>query len=131
MFIGAVAKALPKKLSHRILKKQKREALLLLFDRHCGRARYDFYLRLQKSVELLRSETSNLINETIEAIEEAIQKGLRQREDGTKSIDSALRLLEKEHQQLQNIRGEFDEMKMLVIDTMNILASNKGVLTNE
>lgn len=51
--IGTVAMSLPAKHSHRLPRKSKKEDLLMLFDRHCGRVRCDFYLRLQKSVNAL------------------------------------------------------------------------------
>lgn len=54
VLFGTFAKILPRKISHRITIRQNREKLLELFDRHCGRVRYDFYLRLQKSFNSLR-----------------------------------------------------------------------------
>jgi len=105
MFFGAVSKALPRKLSHRLLKKSKKEELLMLFDRHCGRVRYDFYLRLQKSVGALSCSIDDVIGETLEAIEAGIEKAILQLRGGKEGLEEVLSRLSKK-QSLIGVTGE-------------------------
>ncbi len=73
ILVSALARSLPRKFSHRWLRKSKREELMLLFDRHCGRVRYDFQLRLQKSTNALSLEVERVVGETMRSIERAIE----------------------------------------------------------
>jgi GTPase SAR1 family protein len=110
MFIGLFAKSVPKKLSHHLLRKKHREQLLRLFDRHCGRVRYDFYLRLQKSVNALRLEVDRLVTETIEAIQGAIEKAAEIHDSGTEALASAVQGLDQRACILQAAGARLEEV---------------------
>lgn len=110
-FRGSLSRALPKKISHRILKKQKREELLTLFDRHCGRVRYDFFLRLQKSTNMLRSGITGLIDDTMEAIDGAIGRAARKREESEGDLTSSITMLDVEKARLEVELEELTRLK--------------------
>jgi len=100
VIFGAVTKALPRKLSHRLLKKSKKEDLLMLFDRHCGRVRYDFYLRLQKSVGILSLGVDDVIGETLRAIESGIEKAVERLRGGKEDLGAVLESLRERQRRL-------------------------------
>ncbi len=106
MFTGFLSRALPKKISRRVLRKQKEGELLMLFDRHCGRVRYDFYLRLQKSVNALRSKVDDVIRETLETIEEGIGKAISLRESGAEQVESSIEELQRYRSELERFLNE-------------------------
>ncbi len=83
--MGAITKMLPKGLSRRLIRKKRREELLTLFDRHCGRVRYDFFLRLQKSVDVLSFRVDEVIEGTLQAIEGGIEKALSEIKEGAEA----------------------------------------------
>lgn len=99
IIFGAISRLLPKGLSRRLVRRRQREELLTLFDRHCGRIRYDFLLRLQKSVDALSCQVDEVIKGTLEAIESGIEKALREMEEG----EVQLRAAQKELRQRQEV----------------------------
>lgn len=90
VIFGVISRMLPKGLSRRLVKKKQREELLTLFDRHCGRVRYDFFLRLQKSMHALSYRVEEVIRETMEAIQTGIEKAVRQLDEGAEKHQEAL-----------------------------------------
>ncbi|MDI7251534.1 MAG: dynamin family protein [Actinomycetota bacterium] len=86
IIFGAISRMLPRGLSRRLIRRKQRAELLTLFDRHCGRVRYDFFLRLQKSVNALSCRVDEVIQGTLEAIEIGIEKALREMEEGAGRI---------------------------------------------
>jgi len=110
MFFGAVTKNLPRKLSHRILARQNREKLLELFDRHCGRVRYDFYLRLQKSFNSLRVRVRDMVDETMGAVEGSIRRAVDKKSRGEESLLPELRALDDYLESLQEICERLQEL---------------------
>jgi exonuclease VII small subunit len=90
VIFGVISRMLPKGLSRRLVKKKQREELLTLFDRHCGRVRYDFFLRLQKSMHALSYRVEEVIRETMEAIQTGIEKAVRQLDEGAEMHQEAL-----------------------------------------
>lgn len=89
MVIGALTRMLPRGLSRRLIRKRRREELLTLIDRHCGRVRYDFFLRLQKSVGVLSFRVDEVIQGTLEAVERGIEKALREIREGADALRKA------------------------------------------
>ncbi len=111
-FLGsAFTKALPKRMSNQLLKKKAREQFLDLFDRHCGRVRYDFFLRLQKSTQALKGQVNELIQETMYAIESSIDQALRMREEGGKNLESSIERLEKRKLSLGERREDLKPLR--------------------
>lgn len=116
VLFGAISKALPKKLSRRLLRKSKKEELLMLFDRHCGRVRYDFFLRLQKSVGVLTYSLDDVIRETLDAIEGAIEKAMRQLQEGREDTGAVLDALRKRQSRIDHAVEELDRLRDLALE---------------
>jgi GTPase SAR1 family protein len=111
MFWSVVSKSLPKRVSHRILRKRAREQLLVLFDRHCGRVRYDFFLRLQKSALILKDRVNELIGETLQSIESSIGQAIRLREQNGGDLRGELDQIERRRLDLTQARGRLAELR--------------------
>ncbi len=120
MFIGAITKSLPKKLSHRLLKKSKKGDLLMLFDRHCGRVRYDFYLRLQKSVGVLSYSVDDVIRETLGAIEEGIDKAVSQLKGGRESLSAVMERILARQSQIDAARQELSGLMEEIMESSDV-----------
>jgi len=120
VLFGAISKALPKKISQRILKKRKREELLMLFDRHCGRVRYDFYLRLQKSVDALAYSVDEVIRETLQAIEAAIGEALRQLRGGRENIHAVLGKLGERQSRIEEAGRELAALMDTIMEGSDV-----------
>lgn len=103
MFFGAITRTLPRRLSHHILARQNRERLLELFDRHCGRVRYDFFLRLQKSFNALRVRVFDMVEETIGAVEGSIERAVEKRRQGEEDIRPELQALDLYLERLREV----------------------------
>lgn len=116
VLFGAISKALPRKLSQRLLKKSKKEELLMLFDRHCGRVRYDFFLRLQKSVGVLSYSLDDVIRETLDAIEGAIEKAVLQLQGGREDTSAVLDALRKRQLRIDNAVEGLNRLRGLVLE---------------
>ncbi len=110
MIIGTVVRSLPRKLSHRLLRKSKQEDLLMLFDRHCGRVRYDFYLRLQKSVNSLVCAVDEVIGETLDTIEAGIARAVEQLNTEGRDIEAALAGLRERRERLHSARVRLERL---------------------
>lgn len=123
VIFGAVAKAMPRKLSHRLLKKSKKEDLLMLFDRHCGRVRYDFYLRLQKSVGILSLSVDDVIGETLKAIESGIEKAFERLRGGREDLDEVLERLRERQSRLARADEELAGLMEEVMEVTDAPAS--------
>ena len=70
--IDLMRKALPKSLAHKLILKESREKAKMLVDMHCGKARYDFSLRME---QLMRNYRLN-VTETVESIQSNVLKAL-------------------------------------------------------
>jgi len=110
MFIGAFTKVMPRRISHRILARQNREKLLELFDRHCGRVRYDFFLRLQKSFDSLRVMVYDLIEGTMGSVEKSVDRAVGLREHGEKDVASSIRELDGYLRKMQEVRETLEAL---------------------
>lgn len=110
MFFGAFTKVMPRRISHRILARQNREKLLELFDRHCGRVRYDFFLRLQKSFNSLRVLVYDLIEGTMDSVENSIKRAVDLRELGEQDVSASLKGLDEYFRRLLEVRESLDEL---------------------
>jgi hypothetical protein len=114
IFMSTVTKSLPKKLSRRIMVNQNRGKLLELFDRHCGRVRYDFYLRLQKSFNSLRVRVYDLVEGTMESVEGSIKRAMERRESGAKDLHPAVEELDSYLLQLEMVRKNLEELNTTI-----------------
>ncbi|MDA8273092.1 MAG: dynamin family protein [Deltaproteobacteria bacterium] len=100
-------RALPKMLGHKLIVKEAKEKAEMLIDRHCGKARYDFSMRLDK----LMRNYHTLMTETIDTIQNNVLKAL---EAGIVSK--------------QDVALESESLEKRVRDKINILKGTKEFL---
>lgn len=112
MFVGALVRLLPGFISRRFVKRKWEKELMVLFDRHCGRVRYDFYLRIQKSFNALRLRVMEVVEKTIETVEEAVRRATEERErsegevrDRIAQLNGAVSFLEAMLRRLDGLEG--------------------------
>ncbi|MHB8232401.1 MAG: dynamin family protein [bacterium] len=79
--IDFMRKTLPKALAHKLILKEAKEKAKMLVDMHCGKARYDFSLRMER---LMRNYRLN-VADAVESIQSSVLKAL---EAGTASRQS-------------------------------------------
>ncbi|NPV58752.1 MAG: hypothetical protein HPY75_03690 [Actinobacteria bacterium] len=96
--------------------KSKKEELLMLFDRHCGRVRYDFFLRLQKSVGKLSHRLDAVIRETLEAIEGGIEKAVLHLQGGQEDTGAVLDGLRERQRRIERASRELTGLMDLVLE---------------
>lgn len=118
MFAGAVTKVLPKKLAHHALRRQKVDEVQHLFERHCGRVRYDFFLRLQKSFASLGLRVSEMVDEVMDGIEGAMKEAALIKESSSADIVEALERIKLEEAALEQGRNEINRLKGILNEMM-------------
>jgi len=70
--IDLMRKALPKALAHKLILKEAKEKAAMLVDMHCGKARYDFSLRMER---LMQDYSLNVI-ESVDLMQSNVLKAL-------------------------------------------------------
>jgi hypothetical protein len=96
--------------NRRIIKKSGRN-MVQMIDVQSGRMRYDFIERLTKSKNVFRLEMMKKIDATISGIENAIEKGIRQRSGGEGEIEARLSRLSGELMKMDGIRSELTSIR--------------------
>ncbi|MFQ5686279.1 MAG: dynamin family protein [Candidatus Scalindua sp.] len=84
---------MPKSISRKMVLKEMMELVASEVGRNCGRTRSSLATRIGSTFNQYTKEISNLGNELIENIEQAIQKGMEIRRDSTESIRKELTTL--------------------------------------
>ena len=85
--------------------------MVQMIDVQSGRMRYDFIERLTKSKNVFRLEMMKKIDATISGIENAIEKGIRQRSGGEGEIEARLSRLSGELMKMDGIRSELTSIR--------------------
>jgi GTP-binding protein EngB required for normal cell division len=96
--------------NRRIIRKAGRN-MVQMIDIQSGRMRYDFIERLTKSKNVFRLEMMKKIDATISGIENAIEKGVRQRSGGEGEIETRLSRLSGEVVKMDGIRSELTSIR--------------------
>ncbi|HTP67199.1 MAG TPA: dynamin family protein [Geobacteraceae bacterium] len=104
MFTSSVLLALPRFISDRLILKRMKEHVQEMVDMQSGRVRYDFAVRLDKSVQAFRREMLRRIEATVENIETALEKGTRLRDSGEREFSSRSKTLQEAVAKLDEIR---------------------------
>ncbi|MGO9482073.1 MAG: dynamin family protein [Candidatus Kryptoniota bacterium] len=79
----AIVKMLPGGLAKHLIHRKELDTLRVEFDRQCGRARYDFIRRIDKSMMKVGNTLSDIVNEHLEKIEKIIADAMAIREKTT------------------------------------------------
>jgi len=80
------------------------------FDRHCGRARYDFHQRVIKSIYDYENKLDETLESTITGIEKALSKALNEKEKKEDDQNKAKEKLRKEEQKLEEVSKKLENV---------------------
>ncbi len=105
MFVRALVRVFPKSFSRRLIRRKWEKELSVLFDRHCGRARYDFCLRIQKSFDLLRLRVMEVVDKTVEKVEEAVRMATEEKNRSEMGVRDRLSRMDQNIQFLEDTLG--------------------------
>jgi len=90
----AIVKKLPKRIAQGLIYRKAKETLTIELDRQCGRIRYDFVQRLDKSVLHLRQLLSESVATHLAKIETIISEALVLREKSSAEVQDKIKDLE-------------------------------------
>ncbi|WP_025209643.1 dynamin family protein [Hippea sp. KM1] len=98
-----------KKIAYRHIK----NTTIELFDRHCGRVRYDLTKRVRETTFRFKDQLKDKLDLTIEAIEGALKKAIEIKKENQakanqilKTIENNTRLLLKEKEELEKLKNK-------------------------
>ena len=120
MLEASVTQAIPKVISRRFARlkafmfrlarkrifKKIRQGMFETIDRQCGRVRFDFLQRLEKSSAAFRNDMMQKVDGAIEGLGEAIEKGVRQRSLGEGEAAARQSVLSRGLAELDGIKRE-------------------------
>ncbi len=109
-FYTPVVSGLPKFLSHRLLYKSMRDKVIQVFDQHCGRSRYDFHQRVLESINNYRDSLDEVLDETVNGIKIALEKGLSQQQKNIKKEKDVTGALNQEELTLLETESKIKEI---------------------
>ena len=107
---SSVIMLLPRFLSENIILKKMKGQVHETVDTQSGRVRYDFTVRLDKSVRAFRQEMLRRIEATVESIENALQKGTELRQASETDLASRGKNLQETLMKLGEIQGRVTEI---------------------
>lgn len=99
-----VTSLLPRALTKGLLLKKLLENVAELVDKHCGRLRYDFHLRLNEIAREFRQTWLAKIDDTTQSIRQALERALAQKQ--TSAQTAAVRVGELDQRLAEILRGE-------------------------
>jgi GTPase Era involved in 16S rRNA processing/S-ribosylhomocysteine lyase LuxS involved in autoinducer biosynthesis len=115
--LTTITTLLPKRLAHHVVLKEIKKKIPELVDRNCGRVRWDFVQRVDKSYRKFLYSLDTKINDTIENIHLALNRGSRIKADTEDTVhnivvklDRYLAQLQEHRRQLFNLQNEINAM---------------------
>jgi hypothetical protein len=109
--LGLARRSLPKALAHKLILKEARNKAVMLVDRHCGKARYDFAERMEQLIADYRSR----LGETVEAargdVLRALETGLRTRRDTAADVSRREASLRERLGSLKALKESFEKAR--------------------
>lgn len=110
IFTSSIILSLPRFISNRLILNKMKEHVRETIEMQSGRVRYDFSVRLDKSVQAFRREMLRRIEATVESIEVALCKGTQLRQAGETEFVSRGRMLQEVAEKMENIRCRVTEL---------------------
>ena len=107
----AIVKRLPKIIAERLIYRKEKEQLMIEFDRQCGRVRYDFIQRIDKSMLRLGKVLTNTVNEHIEKIEKIMVDAMAMREKTSSEVSDMIAKYEEKLSKLADLESKFAELE--------------------
>jgi len=115
MTIDFITNMLPKGLAHKLIFKKICRRAEILVDQHCGRLRYDFINRIEKTVK----DYKYALNQSVDIIIKNIDSLLQSAQDAKKKTAEEVSILEEEInekiQELAKIRQDFENIQQVLL----------------
>jgi hypothetical protein len=112
---SSVTLLLPKFIGEKIILKKMKEYLCRVTDLHTARVGYDFEKRLDKGKLDFRWEMLRRIEETIEGISTAIEKGISEKSKGEKAVEERKAILVETEKKMNEIKDNLIKIKQQVL----------------
>jgi hypothetical protein len=111
MMVDFFKSSLPLFLGKKVIYKSISERSVELFDRHCGRLRYDFVKRIKETAQKFSSQVKKKLNQTIDAIKDILNAALqkqndKQRQNEINKIDNHIKSLSAIRANLENLKNQ-------------------------
>ncbi|OSS41474.1 putative GTPase [Desulfurella amilsii] len=105
---------LPLFLGKKVIYKSISERSVELFDRHCGRLRYDFVKRIKETAQKFSSQVEEKLNQNIDAIKDILNAALQkqndeQRQNEINKIDNCIKSLSSIRTNLENLKNQLKQ----------------------
>jgi len=106
--------SLPLFLGKKVVYKSISERSVELFDRHCGRLRYDFVKRIKETAQKFSSQVEEKLNQTIDTIKDILNTALQkqndeQRQNEINKIDNHIKSLSEIRSNLENLKNQLTQ----------------------
>ncbi len=102
---------LPFFIGKKIAQKHIKNTTIELFDRHCGRVRYDLTKRVRETTFRFKDQLKDKLDLTIKAIEEALDKAIKLKMESEKKSEEILKEIEKNTKLLLTHKEELEKLK--------------------
>ncbi len=102
---------LPFFIGKRIAQKHIKNTIIELFDRHCGRVRYDLTKRVRETTFKFKDQLRDKLDLTIEAIQHALDKAIKLKTENEKKSEEILKNIEKNSNLLLQYKEELEKLK--------------------
>jgi hypothetical protein len=114
MMVDFFKSSLPLFLGKKVIYKSISERSVELFDRHCGRLRYDFVKRIKETAQKFSSQVKKKLNQTIDAIKDILNAALqkqndKQRQNEINKIDNHIKSLSAIRANLENLKNQLTQ----------------------
>ncbi len=102
---------LPFFIGKRIAQKHIKNTIVELFDRHCGRVRYDLTKRVRETTFKFKDQLRDKLDLTIEAIQHALDKALKLKTENEKKSEEILKEIEQNTRLFLQHKEELEKLK--------------------
>ena len=102
---------LPFFIGKKIAQKHIKNTTVELFDRHCGRVRYDLTKRVRETTFRFKDQLKDKLDLTIEAIQQALEKAVKLKTENEKRSEEILKEIEKNTKLLLKHKEELEQLK--------------------
>ncbi len=108
----AIVKILPHGIARRLIYRKEKDTLRIEFDRQCGRVRYDFIKRIDKSMMNLGKTFTNTMSEHLERIEKIIADAMVTREKTTSEASDKIAEYKEKLSKFGGLEKKFAELEV-------------------
>ncbi|HUI30707.1 MAG TPA: dynamin family protein [Candidatus Acidoferrales bacterium] len=107
----AIVRRLPRAIAKGLILRKQRETLKIEFDRQCGRVRYDFIKRIDKSMMKLGKTSADTVNDHVEKIDKIIADAMAIREKTSTEVSARIAEYEETLSKLTYLGSKFAKLE--------------------